>query len=307
MGRIRKPDQVIRVRCSRVLPGLLLAIFLSACTGDDRPALQGSLYFATGKYLAALNLGDGSTSVIANLGDAELLSLSPVLDERLLLSVIGTENQRQISQLVLYDIATRQRLDVLSGGNGHYLPGTRVLVFDDGVRTWITERIDGSWEKFEVVQHRYNASVDIMPLSATRFVYRVEDALPQLYDYVTGRSTELSDFASRCSLDRALWVADSEEMLCQARHDDGSFEYAYVALDGTRGEAVPLPGERDLRPLAHIRDQDVLVLTERWQGLVSSRWKWAVWIYHLDTGEFYRLLEDQYLGDSVVYAARHDG
>ena len=51
----------------------------------------------------------------------------------------------------------------------------------------------------------------------------------------------------------------------------------------------------------------MLVLTERWQGRISNRWKWGVWIYRLDTGEFYRLLDDQYLGDTVVYSTGYHG
>ena len=280
---------------------------LSACTKDDKAELRGSLYFAAGKYLAALDLRDGSTSVVANLGDAELLSLGPAPDDRLLLNVIGTANQRSMHQIKLFDTRTRQQLTLLNGRFGHYLPGTKVLVFDDHVRTYVTERIRGTWEKTEVVQHRYGDDVDVMPITASRFIYRVGEGPFLVYDRTANRSIALTGLESLCTLDRALWVAEREQMLCRARRDDGTFEYAFVGLDGTRAETLPLPGDQELRPVAYIADQDILVLTERWQGAISDRWKWGVWIYRFDTGEFYRMLDDQYLGDKVVYSSGYHG
>ena len=293
-------------------PGALLVLLIAGlaaggCAPDDRGELRGSLYFAAGKYLAALDLRDGSTSVVSNLGDAEVLSLGQQLDDRLLLNVIATENQRSMHQLMLYDIESRQRLTLLNGRSGHYLPGTKVLVFDDGVRTWITERIRGSWEKTEVVEHRYNADVDVMPITATRFIYRVEDGPLYVFDSTANRSIQLVGLDLLCPLDRALWMAEREQMLCRVRREDGSYEYSFIGLDGTRHESLPLPGDQDLRPIAFLPDQDILVLTERWQGAISDRWKWGVWIYHFDSGDFYRLLDDQYLGDTVVYSTGYHG
>ena len=50
----------------------MLAVLLqvSACSQPDHEELRGSLYFVTGNYLALLDLRDGSSSVVANLGDA---------------------------------------------------------------------------------------------------------------------------------------------------------------------------------------------------------------------------------------------
>jgi hypothetical protein len=299
---------VIRLRNLRALLAVLIGgLVVGGCVSDDRDELRGSLYFAAGKYLAALDLRDGSTSVVSNLGDAEILSLGPQLDDRLLLNVIAVENQRSMHQLMLYDIGTRQRLTLLNGRSGRYLPGTKVLVFDDGVRTWITERKRGNWEKTEVVQHRYGADVDVMPITATRFIYRVADGPLFVFDRTASRSIQLVGLDLLCPFDRALWMAGREQMLCRVRRDDGTFEYSFVGLDGTRHESLPLPGDRDLRPLAYLPDQDILVLTERWQGAISDRWKWGVWVYHFDSEEIYRLLDDQYLGDTVVYSTGYHG
>ena len=278
-----------------------MAILLSACAPDDQGELRGSLYFAAGKYLAVLDLRDGSTSIEANLGDVQLVSLSPHQDDRILVSLVGSENEIDTRRLALYDIATRQKLTLLGGREGHYLPGTRVLVYDDGIRIKVTERVKGTWRTTDVEKHRFNEPVEILPIGPSRFIYRIGDDLPRLFDYDEKHSVELAEFAARCRLDRALWFADRERMLCGSRREEDTYEYVFVGLDGAVGEPLPLPASHGLRPLAYLPDQDVLVLSERWQGGLGNRWRWAVWIYRFDTGEAYRLLEDQFLGDSVIY------
>jgi hypothetical protein len=280
---------------------LLLLLHLSACSSPGYDELRGSLYFVTGNYLASLDLRDGSTSVVANLGDVDIQSLSPQLEDRLLLTVYGSENNKETRHLVLYDLETRQTLTLLNGRNGHYLPGTRVLVYDDGIRIYVTERIRGSWEKTEVVEHRYNEKVDILPITPSRFIYRVGNGPLFVYDKTAGRSIELSGFASQCRFDRALWFSESEKMLCQVPGDGQSFQYRFVALDGSVGESLPLPAGHDLKPLVTLPDQGVLILTERWRSGLANRVKWGVWVYRFDTQEAYRLLDDQHLGEHVLY------
>lgn len=283
--------------------GLILLLQASACTQSDHEELRGSLYFAAGNYLALLDLRDGSTSVAAHFGDAEIRALSPQLDERLLLTVYGSENGRDTRHLVLYDLDTRQALTLLNGHIGHYLPGTKTLVFDDGTRIFVTERLQGSWVKTEVVKHRYNQGVDILPISALRFIYRVADGPLFLYDKTAGRSIELTGLQSECRTDRMLWFTARERMLCQLASGGQTFEYAFVGLDGTVDERLPLPLPRkhDLRPLALLPDQGVLILSERWRPRLTDRVNWSVWVYRFDTGQAYRLLDDQHLGEYVLY------
>lgn len=280
----------------------LFSLLLAAgCTDNDRVELRGALYFVSANYLAMLDLRDGSTSVVSNLGEVNIRSLSPQLEERLLLNVIDSEEHQERRLLVLYDIASRQTHTLLTGRNGHYLPGTRTLVYDDGVRIFVSERVRGTWKKTEVAEHRYNENVDIVPISGTRFIYRIGDGPFVVYDKTAGRSIELTALESACRMDRALWFADREQMLCQVRSEHEQVAYSFVGLDGSVQEPLPLPPTHDLRPLVLLPDQDVLLLTERWQGGLANRVKWGVWAYHFDTQEAYRLLDDQYLGDSVQY------
>lgn len=288
-----------------VLAGLLGLV--SACGPADRPEMRGGLYFAAGQYLAMLDLRDGSTSVVANLGDVEIQEINPQNDERLLLTVFGNVNQQDTHRLVLYDIASRQTLTLLNGREGGYLPGTRILVYDDGLRIVVAEKISGVWEKHEVMQHRFNSPLRIMPITASRFLYAEQQAPIHVYDNGSKRSIELTRLSELCSLDGSLWMPEREHLLCRRTRDDGVYEYQFVGLDGTVHESLPLPGSQAFRPVAWLPDQDALVLTERWSSWLSGKQKSAIWIYRFDDGDLYRLIDDQYLGSSVVYEPGDSG
>lgn len=286
---------------------LLLAAFamqLAACQPPEQPEMRGSLYFGAGNYLAEFDLRDGSTSVVANLGDVEIQEMSSLLDERLLLSVLGSVNLQELHRLVLFDIKTRQALPLVTGRHGRYLPGTRVLVYDDGSKIVMTERLEGAWESTEILQHRYNAPVRILPLSATRFLYAEFGSAIHLYDKMTGESTRLDALGKYCDLDYTLWLPRHEKLLCRTLGSDESFTYPLVSLDGSVSEKLNLPGSRSFRPLAWLPDQDALVLSEQWRRALSDRERSAVWIYRFEDGTAFRLVDDQYLGGSVFYQRR---
>lgn len=280
----------------------VLLVMLAACQSQQPPEMRGSLYFGAGNYLAEMNLRDGSTSVVANLGDAEIREISPQLTERLLLTVFSKVNQQDVHRLVLYDIDSRQTLELVTGRHGRYLPGTHVLIYDDGTTLTMTERISGRWETTDVLKHRYNAPLRVLPLTATRFLY-VEVGSPiHVYDKESGESTALASLSGRCDLDETLWLPETERLICRTELPDGSYRYPLVSLDGVTHGELSLPSSRSFRPLAWLPDQDALVLSERWRGLVSDRLRSAVWIYRFGDGTSFRLVDDQYLGNSVVYS-----
>ncbi len=281
---------------------LFALLQVAACGGTDEPELRGGLYFASGQYLAQLDLRDGSTSVVANLGDAEIREISPQSGDRLLLTVFGNVNQQDRHRLVLYDIESRQTLTLLNGRYGRYLPGTQVLVYDDGTRIMVAEKISGTWEKTEVASHRFNTPLRILPISGTRFLYAIAGEPIHAYDNVSKRSIRLDRLTALCDLDYALWMPDRDALLCRTPGAaDGEYAYPLVGLDGTLEDALPLPSTRSFQPLARLPDQDALVLAEQWQGRLSDRRRAAVWIYRHADQRAYRLLEDQYLGRWVVY------
>jgi hypothetical protein len=288
-----------RVAC--LLPAL---VQVSACEREKHDELSGSLYFGAGEYLAELELHNGNVNIETSLGKVDIRGISRRNDERLLVTVFGSVNQQYKHSLVLYDLATRQSLAIAYGRNGHYLPGTGVLVYDDGVNLIVAEREDDGWQKTEVVSHAYNATLQVEPLSATRFLYALGGQAIQLYDVVSRRVIELTALSEFCHLDAALWEPQREQLLCRRRLDDGDYEYLMASLDGVLESRLSLPESRNLQPLVFLPDQGVLVLTERWRSKISDRQNHAVWVYHFDSGDFYRLLDNQHLGRSVVYRPR---
>ena len=286
----------------RVLFCLLCLGQIVGCQSEQHEELRGGLYFALGQYLAELDLRSGDINIETNFRDAEILQISPQRDERLLLSVFGSINQQDRHRLVLYDLDTRQALTIANGRNGHYLPGTEVLVYDDGSKLILAERYGDDWQKAEVAEHAYNAALLVAPISATRFLYAIAGQPMHLYDIVSGRTIELTKLSQRCRLDASLWDQERNSLLCRQRRDDGNYEYVMVGLDGAVGQSLPLPESRRLLPLAFLPDQNALILTEEWQGMLSDRKRHAVWVYRFDSGAFYRLVDNQYLGRSVVYA-----
>ena len=286
----------------RVACLLLVLGALSSCQPEHHAELRGSLYFGAGEYLAELELHNGNVKIEANLGDVEIQAISPQIDERLLVTVFGRVDQKDRHSLILYDLDTKQTLTSAYCREGHYLPGTRVLVYDDGVSLIVAERGDEGWQKTEVLRHAYNAAVLVMPVSTTRFLYALDGQAVNLFDTVSGRTIELDALSQHCRLDSALWSAQREQLLCRRRLDEGRFDYVLVGLDGTVAATLPLPGSRMLQPLAFLPDQDALILTERWRSRFTDRQNHAVWVLRADTGDFYRLFDNQYLGRSVVYS-----
>jgi hypothetical protein len=296
-------NKIINLRHCLRLPSLLFVLGqVSACQPEHHEELQGSLYFGAGEYLAELELHNGNVKIEANLGDVEIKAISPQNGERLLVTVFGRVDQKDRHSLILYDLGTKQTLTIAFGREGHYLPGTRVLVYDDGVSLIVAERDDDGWQKTEAVRHAYNAALMVMPVSATRFLYTLGGQPIHVYDTVSQRSIELSALSQYCRLDTALWDAQREQLLCRRRLDDSGYEYVMAGLDGAEVSTLALPESRRLQPLAFLPDQDALVLTERWRSRFSDRQNHAVWVFRFDTGDFYRLLDNQYLGRSVVYA-----
>lgn len=281
---------------------LVIMAHVAACQSDAREELRGSLYFPVGNYLAELDLRSGSVDIETSLQNAEIRGISRQKDQRLLLSVFGRENQQDTHRLVLYDLATRQALTIAYGRNGHYLPGTDILLYDDGVSLILAERGGDDWQKTEVQRHAYNAALQVAPLSATRFLYAIAGQSIHVYDIGSRRAIELVKLGERCRLDASLWDPQRERLLCRRRLDDGGFEYAMVDLEGAVTETLALPSSRSLQPVAFLPDQHALVLTERWQSMLSDRQKHAIWVYRFDSLEFYRLVDNQHLGRSVVYA-----
>ena len=289
---------------TRLVACLLVLMQVSACEPESHAELHGSLYFGVGQYLAELELHNGNVNIETNLGDVEILGISMQKDKRLLVSVVGSVAERDRHSLILYDLETRQALTIAYGRNGHYLPGTAVLVYDDGSSLILAERGDTGWQKAAVASHRYNAALSVIPVSSTRFLYAVGEEAIHIYDAVSQSDEVLAALSQVCRLDAALWESQRELLLCRRPLGDDTHEYVMAGLDGVVATTLALPTSRMLQPMAFLADQDALVLAERRRGKFSNREAHAVWIYRFGSGDAYRLLDNQYLGKAVVYAPR---
>lgn len=288
-----------RSRPTAIATALTLCALLAACEPAATPSYSGKLYFGSGNYLALIDLRNGSTDIVASIGDSEIREIGPKDGRRLLLSVFGPVNQKDSYRLVLFDLETRQQLTFFEGRSGRYLLDGQTLVYDDGARIWATRKRFNAWEKVEVAQHPYNAGVRIVPVSGTAFLYsagEADDARVYLFDTDSRTSTELAALAGACTLDGASWIESRSELLCRA---DGS--WVFTKLDGTVSESLQLPSDRSFRALAYMPDHDAVVFSERWQAWMSGRQKWAVWVYDIGSASSHRVMEHQYLGDSVIY------
>jgi len=293
------------MRCCHPIPVVFLLALLGACEPAAPPEISGSLYFGSGNYLAQLDLRDGSTDIVASIGDSEIQEISPKDGRRLLLNVFGAVNQKDSHRLVLFDLETRQQLTFFEGRFGRYLLDGQTLVYDDGVRILATWKRVNYWEKVEVAQHSFNARVWIIPVSATAFLYSIgseSDAPIYMFDTTGSQSTELDSLAETCELGGAIWIEAQSELLCRSGSPTGADNpYVFVGLDGVVSGSLQLPPDKSFRALAHLPDRDAVVLSESWQRWMSGRQQWAVWIYDIESESSHRLLEHQHLGRTVIY------
>lgn len=274
-------------------------IMLCGCGADEQREYRGSLYFGTGAYFGELDLRDGSVSLLANLGDTRLLEVAEFGDEQLLLSVVGTRNNKETHRLLQYKIADGGTATLLNGRHGRYLPVPEALFFDDGAYLKVRTFGGRSMEETVVVRHRLGSPAQLLAVAPTRIVYSVDaGATINAYDVETQESMPLPALARHCTLDAALWIGARDALLCKS---DG--DYVFVNLAGEVQDRLELSDAGPFRALAHLHDQDALVLSESWQTLIGDNPRHAVWIYDLGSDRMMRLVKNQGLGSHVVYRA----
>ena len=298
---------ITRISC--LLPLLVAASLpftqLAGCEQAAHQELHGYLYFGSGQYLGQLDLRDGSTSVEANLGDVSIRRVSAYGDENLLLTVFGIVNHKETYRLMQYEIATGQTGILFKGRKGLYLAGQEMLVYDDHLRLRAKVSSKSGRVDVELAQHGFGDRIQLVPVSDSSFLYSIGDTEGELifaHDANTQTTKKLEKLSAVCGLDGAIWIDASRQLLCRLTTSSGQFEsYTFFDLDGTRRGRLSLPESRSFRAVAYLQDQESLVLTQPWQSLIGNRGKTAIWIYDLGGDEHYRLVKDQYLGETVVY------
>jgi len=293
--------QAFSVKISLV--SLLVGLFvLQGCGPGEQREYRGDLYFGTGAYLARLDLRNGNVSLLANLGDTVIREIAEFGDEQLLLSVFGPVNHENTFRLMQYELDGGGLATLLTGRHGRYLPEPEALLFGDGSRLKMRVYGGRAMEESVIARHRVGAGVHIMQISATEFIYGIDtDTTIHRFDVESFESRPLQALSSQCRLDGALWIAQRDALLCKRGGAAG--DYAFVSLSGDVLASLDIPDARAFRAVAHLHDQDAVVLTEAWNTFLGDNTRYAVWIYELSSGRKVRLVKDQVLGSHVVYRA----
>lgn len=280
---------------------LAALLLLQSCGSGEQREYWGSLYFGTGAYLGRLDLRNGNVALLANLGDTVIREVAAFGEEQLLLSVFGPVNHKETFRLMQYEVAGGGLATLLNGRHGRYLPGPEALIFDDGSHLQMRLYGGRAMEQSVVTRHRVGARVHMLQVSGTEFVYSIDtETTIHGVDVETRESRPLHQLSKQCAIDGALWIAASNALLCK-RGSAG--DYAFVSLSGEVLGSLDIPDVGPFRAVAHLHDQNAVVLTEAWKTFVGGNTRYAVWIYDLSTEQMVRLVKDQVLGSHVVYRA----
>lgn len=292
-------------RLARYFLVMLLVAMCVACDTPDRPGPGGYIYFGSGNYLGKFSLRDGSSQIVAYLGDLSAIAVSPYSDGDFLLTVRRVVNQQDTRMIGRFEVVQNHYKTLFVGDSAVYLPDREITVYDDGFAIQ-TSRIEDRERKITTVySHGHHERITLVTISDREILFQVDAGDKHNifhYDATTEVITELNALARECDLVGALWVEGKERMLCHRPGDPrANREYRFVALDGIAGDELPLPTENVFLPVAHLPEKQLLVLTELWQGMWSRKARYGVWIYDMESRESYRLAKDQYLGEHVVY------
>ena len=284
---------------------VILCCVLSACSEPEQKDLHGFLYFASGNYVGRFDLHDGSSSIVANLGDVTINSIDSLDSDRLLLSMVSFTADREMPRISWLDIKTGRTMDLFRGTDASYLSGTNTVVYDDGSRLVETSLRGRPRSYEEVFSHKRSSNVLLRSITDESVLFSVrDDGFSRIY-YFNAQSREdreLTGLSSTCNLNGAVWISSLNKIACKVEPVSTNEQpYVLASLDAVSVDPIGLPQNRDLSALTYIADQDVLVLVERRRGLFGGRDKWTVWAHDFASGTNHILSENQYLGSSAVY------
>jgi len=204
------------------------------------------------------------------------------------------------------DLETGRANSLYSGIVARYLPGPRVLVWDDGSRLHASSRTWNSSHNAEIITHNLNQLTTILDVADDTVLFATGGLTQRMihtYNVVTKELRQRPELSNTCQLVAAVWIRGRDQLACQARETVGNdADYLLVDLQGNIGGRLDLPQGKQFAALAYLPDQDVLILTERWYSLLGGSERFAVWAYDMRTGQSHRLVKNQYLGASAVYS-----
>ena len=289
-------------RALRWLSIPVAAILLAACEAKPTSGAQGKLYFGAGGYLGRFDLADGSSEVVASVGQANIREVHDLVGPRVLLVMDVFENQRQISRISWLDVRTLQVTALFSGVAVAYLPDIETYVYDSGVRLAAASTNPDYTTSNVILEHAPNHISSLIPVSGQALIFASREKSRQViyhYDALTASLQPLDRLAAVCDLDGAVWIHERRLLACPAA--DAGDAYRLVDLQGRTAGKLGISGVGQFRIVYALAGQPWLIATERRAGSFGGRPTTAVWALHLDTGEQFELAENQHLGAAVAW------
>ncbi|MCH9694072.1 MAG: hypothetical protein K0U72_06145 [Gammaproteobacteria bacterium] len=281
-----------------------LFVTLTACGRGPDSQATGYLYFAAGSYLGQFDLSDGSSTVVANLNDANIKRVSELGGDRILLSLVASSNNREINRISWIDVKTGQLTNLYEGVLAVYLPETRTYVYDDGSRLLAAATTTRFETDAEILRHRLFDATAIIPVSGEELLFEVgrqQDRQVFRYNVMSGNLQELPKLAARCELRDALFLFDVGQLACASAQDNS--EYILSTLAGELLSVVDAPKSIGLRALLYVPQLDAIIFSENYTTWLSGERRSRVWMHELSSGRNSVLSENQSLGTSIVYRA----
>jgi hypothetical protein len=278
---------------------------LASCERSSQPEFHGRLYFASGNYVGEFDLTEGSSVAVANRGAVTIRNVSALDPGRLLLAEMATVEGRDVPRISWLNLESGQAETLYSGVVARYLPVPAALVWDDGSRLHVTARRRNSAVNAQIMTHNLNQLTAIIDVADNMVLFETglpEDRVIQSYDVTTRELLQRGALSKACRLAGAVWITDREQLACPARGQSEEFSnYLLVDLEGNVRGRLDLPRDKQFVALAYAEDQQALFLTEPWTSLVGGAERFAVWAYDFIDGRSYRIVRNQYLGNSAVY------
>lgn len=283
----------------------LLALVLVSCEARRSTEYQGGLYFGQGSYLMRYSLRDGSLSVVGHLGDTVIREISPLRSDHLLIAETAWANERRVPRISWFSLETSESVDLYAGLHARYLATGNVIVYDDGESLYaVPQRPDS--DNIVIFTHEKNELNHLLEATPGLLLFETREAgtpVVRSWNTSSGELRELDALTDACRLNGAIWITPLQRLACKRR--GGAFaqaEYVLAALDGTVDRPLRLPVDKQFRALSFIEEQDALVLSETWRGLLGKQDQHSVWVLDIQAGESHRLPGDVNLGISAVYA-----
>jgi hypothetical protein len=289
------------------LLSILAFVVLASCQQAPQAEFHGRLYFASGNYVGEFDLAQGTSVAVANRGDVTIRNVSEFDPGRLLLTEMGTVDGRDAPRISWLDLDSGEAGSLFAGVIARYLPVPAALVWDDGQRLHASPRRRNSSVNAEITAHNLNQLATIIDVSDSAVLFEVglpEKRVIESYDVNTRERLQREQLSAVCRLAGAVWINDLEVLACPAKGQIGDYpEYLLADIDGNIRGRLALPEGKHFVALDYAPDQQALFLTERWVSPLGGGERFAVWAYDFIDGQSYRIVRNQYLGDSAVYVA----